>query len=47
MFILFFYLLRARGMAPSVHQWMTLMEALDRDMANSSLANFIIYAAAF
>lgn len=40
MFILFFYLLRARGMNPSVHQWMTLMEALDRDMANSSLAQF-------
>jgi hypothetical protein len=40
MFILFFYLLRELVLNHSVHQWMTIMEALDRDMANSSLAQF-------
>ena len=40
MFILFFYLLRTRGYRPSINQWMTLMEALEKDMADSSLTKF-------
>jgi uncharacterized protein with von Willebrand factor type A (vWA) domain len=40
LFIPFFYLLRARGLNPSIIQWMTLMEALNRDMAQSSLTGF-------
>ena len=40
MFISFFYLLRERGLKPSIDQWMTLMEALDKDLAHSSLVGF-------
>ena len=40
MFISFFYLLRERGLKPSIDQWMTLMEALDKDLAQSSLVGF-------
>ena len=40
MFIPFFYLLRARGLKPSIIQWMTLMEALDQNFADSSLTGF-------
>ncbi|MCL1849123.1 MAG: VWA containing CoxE family protein [Clostridiales bacterium] len=40
MFIPFFYLMRARGLKPSIIQWMTLMEALNQDFADSSLTGF-------
>ena len=40
MFIPFFYLLRAKGLKPSIVQWMALMEALDLDLAGSSFSGF-------
>ena len=40
MFIPFFYLLRAKGLKPSIVQWMTLMEALNLDLAGSSFSGF-------
>ncbi|MCR5784513.1 MAG: VWA domain-containing protein [Eubacterium sp.] len=40
MFLSFFYLLRARGLKVSLNEWMTLMEALDKGMARSSLTSF-------
>jgi uncharacterized protein with von Willebrand factor type A (vWA) domain len=40
MFITFFYMMRARGLNTTLDQWMTLMEALGRNMADSSLTTF-------
>lgn len=40
MFLSFFYLLRARGLKVSINEWMVLMEALDKGLANSSLTAF-------
>ncbi|MDR1816107.1 MAG: VWA domain-containing protein [Clostridiales Family XIII bacterium] len=40
MFLAFFYLLKARGLRPSIHQWMTLMDALSRGMGGASLTGF-------
>ncbi len=40
MFIDFFYLLKAYGVPVSITEWMTLMEALARGMALSSLTGF-------
>lgn len=40
MFLEFFYLLRARGLEVSLNEWMTLIEALDKGLANSSLLGF-------
>ncbi len=40
MFIRLFYLMREKGLNPSINQWITLMEALNRNMANSSLNSF-------
>ena len=40
MFLQFFYLLRARGLEVSINEWMTLVEALDKGLANSSLMGF-------
>lgn len=40
MFSAFFYLLRARGIDVSLNEWMTLMEALNGGLANSSLTEF-------
>lgn len=40
MFLEFFYLLRARGLGVSVHEWMTLTEAMDKGLADSSLTGF-------
>ena len=40
MFLEFFYLLRARGLEVSINEWMTLVEALDKGLANSSLMGF-------
>ncbi len=40
MFLEFFYLLRARGLKVSINEWMTLIEALDKGFANSSLTGF-------
>jgi len=39
-FIAFFYLMRARGLKPSIIQWMSLMEALNQNFADSSLTGF-------
>ena len=40
MFLQFFYLLRARGLEVSINEWMTLVQALDKGLANSSLMGF-------
>ncbi len=40
MFLEFFYLLRARGLEVTINEWMTLIEALDRGLAHSSLTGF-------
>lgn len=40
MFLSFFYLLRARGLAVSLNEWMVLMEALSCGLADSSLTGF-------
>lgn len=40
MFIDFFYLLRSHGIPVSLIEWMTLMEALEKGLANSSLTSF-------
>ena len=40
MFLEFFYLLRARGLKVSINEWMSLIEALDMGLANSSLTGF-------
>ena len=42
MFLEFFYLLRARGLEVSINEWMTLVEALDKGLANSSLMGFYL-----
>lgn len=46
MFINFFYLLRDYGVPVSITEWMTLMEALGRGMAGSSLMGFYYLARA-
>ncbi len=40
MFLQFFYLLRARGLDVSINEWMVLIEALDKNLAGSSLTGF-------
>lgn len=40
MFLEFFYLLRARGLDVSINEWMVLIEALDKNLAGSSLTDF-------
>ncbi len=40
MFILFFYLLRSRGLNVSLNEWLTLMEALDKGLCCASLTDF-------
>jgi uncharacterized protein with von Willebrand factor type A (vWA) domain len=40
MFIKFFYIMRERGLKPSFNRWMTLMEALEKNLADSSLTGF-------
>ena len=40
MFLDFFYLLRLRGLEVSINEWMTLIEALDKGLARSSLTGF-------
>ena len=40
MFLEFFYLLRAKGLAVSINEWMTLIEALDKGLAGASLTGF-------
>ena len=40
MFLDFFYLLRQRGLEVSINEWMLLMEALDKGLANHSLTGF-------
>lgn len=40
MFIQFFFLLRERGLKVSLNEWMSLMEALDRGLGQSSLTSF-------
>jgi len=46
MFINFFYLLKSYGVPVSITEWMTLMEALSRGMAFSSLYSFYCLARA-
>ncbi|MCB6992462.1 VWA domain-containing protein [bacterium 210820-DFI.6.37] len=40
MFLEFFYLLRAKGLEVSINEWMALVEALDKGLAQSSLTGF-------
>jgi len=40
MFLDFFYLLRRRGLDISFNEWLTLIEALDKGLCNSSLLTF-------
>ncbi|MEK6607145.1 MAG: VWA containing CoxE family protein, partial [Myxococcota bacterium] len=40
MFLDFFFLLRRRGIAVGVTEWMTLMEALGAGLASESLLDF-------
>ena len=40
MFLEFFYLLRAKGLDVSINEWMLLVEALDKGLAESSLTGF-------
>lgn len=40
MFLEFFYLLRAKGLKVSINEWMALVEALDKGLAESSLTSF-------
>lgn len=40
MFLEFFYLLRARGLSVSLNEWLTLIEAMDKGLAGSSLTGF-------
>ena len=40
MFLDFFYLLRARGLDVSLNEWLSLIEALDKGLCESSLMNF-------
>lgn len=40
MFLEFFYLLRARGLEVSINEWMTLVDAMDKGLAGSSLTGF-------
>ena len=40
MFTAFFYLLRQRGLAVSINEWLTLLEALEKGLHRSSLTGF-------
>lgn len=40
MFLEFFYLLRAKGLQVSLNEWLALIEALDKGLAESSLLGF-------
>ena len=40
MFLQFFYLLRAKGLPVTINEWMTLIEAMDKGLAGSSLTGF-------
>ena len=40
MFIQFFFLLRERGLKVSLNEWMSLMDALDKGLGQSSLTSF-------
>ena len=40
MFTAFFYLLRQRGLAVSINEWLTLLEALEKSLHRSSLTGF-------
>ncbi|MDO4532067.1 MAG: VWA containing CoxE family protein, partial [Bacillota bacterium] len=46
MFTSFFYLLRARGLKVSMNEWMSLIEALDKGLHNSSFTGFYYLARA-
>ena len=40
MFLQFFYLLRAKGLSVTLNEWLTLIEAMDKGLAGSSLTGF-------
>ena len=44
MFTEFFYTCKAKGLDISLSEWLTLMEALDKGMAGSSLTQFYYLA---
>lgn len=43
MFTSFFYTMRSNGLNISTTEWLTLMDALDKDLAHSILRIFITY----
>ena len=46
MFTKFFYTCKAKGLHPTLSEWLTLQEALDKGMAGSSLTQFYYVARA-
>jgi hypothetical protein len=40
LFLQFFYLLRAKGLSVTLNEWLTLIEAMDKGLAGSSLTGF-------
>ena len=44
MFINFFHTLRAKGVRVTLGEWLTLQEALDKDLCGSSLTQFYYVA---
>jgi uncharacterized protein with von Willebrand factor type A (vWA) domain len=40
LFLEFFYLLRAKGLSVTLNEWLTLIEAMDKGLAGSSLTGF-------
>lgn len=43
MFTSFFYTMRSNGLNISTTEWLTLMDALDKDLAHSNFTDFITY----
>lgn len=43
MFTSFFYTMRSNGLNISTTEWLTLMDALDKDLAHSNFTVFITY----
>ena len=44
MFSTFFYTCKAKGLAITLSEWLTLQEALDKGLCNSSLTEFYYLA---
>ena len=42
MFTSFFYTMRSNGLNISTTEWLTLMDALDKDLAHSNFTDFLL-----